>query len=50
MYIVQFWFHVEKLLNEAMNQMRTAERSEHDALKGHQYTLQRNRENCQNVF
>ncbi len=38
-------FHVVKLLNEAMNQVRIAERKEHDALKGHKYTFMRNREN-----
>ena len=38
-------FHVVKLLNEAMNQVRIDERKEHDALKGHKYTFLRNREN-----
>jgi transposase len=38
-------FHVVKLLNEAMNQVRIAERKKHDALKGHQYTFLKNREN-----
>jgi len=38
-------FHVVKLLNEAMNQVRISERKEHDALKGHKYTFLRNREN-----
>lgn len=38
-------FHVVKLLNEAMNQVRIAERKEHDALKGHKYIFLRNREN-----
>lgn len=38
-------FHVVKLLNEAMNQVRVSERKEHDALKGHKYTFLRNREN-----
>ena len=38
-------FHVVKLLNEAMNQVRIAERKEHDALKGHKYTFLKNREN-----
>jgi len=36
-------FHVVKLLNEAMNQVRIAERKEHDALKGHKYTFLKNR-------
>lgn len=30
-------FHVVKLLNEAMDEVRRAERKEHDALKGHKY-------------
>jgi transposase len=38
-------FHVVKLLNEAMNQVRVAERKEHDALKGHKYTFLTNRDN-----
>ena len=38
-------FHVVKLLNEAMNQVRIIERKEHDELKGHKYTFLRNREN-----
>ena len=38
-------FHIVKLLNEAMNQVRITERKEHDALKGHKYTFLRNREN-----
>lgn len=38
-------FHVVKLLNEAMNQVRVEERKEHAALKGHKYTFLRNREN-----
>lgn len=38
-------FHVVKLLNEAMNQVRIAERKEHDALKGHKYTFLKNLEN-----
>lgn len=37
-------FHVVKLLNEAMNQVRIAERKEHDALKGQKYMFLRNRE------
>ena len=38
-------FHVVKLLNEAMNQVRIIKRKEHDELKGHKYTFLRNREN-----
>jgi len=38
-------FHVVKLLNEAMNQVRIIERKEHDELKGHKYSFLRNREN-----
>ena len=38
-------FHVVKLLNEAMDQVRKAERKEHGALKGHQYTFLKNPEN-----
>ena len=41
-------FHVVKLLNEAMNQVRIDERKEHAALKGHKYTFLRNRENLTN--
>ncbi len=32
-------FHVVKLLNEAMDRVRKAERREHDLLKGHKYTF-----------
>ena len=32
-------FHVVKLLNEAMNEVRKAEAREHAILKGHKYTL-----------
>jgi len=32
-------FHVVKLLNEAMNQVRIIERKEHDELKGHKIHL-----------
>jgi hypothetical protein len=32
-------FHIVKLLNQAVDAMRKAERKEHDALKGHQYTF-----------
>ena len=38
-------FHVVKLLNEAMNKVRKAERKEHEALKGHKYTFLKNPEN-----
>jgi transposase len=37
-------FHVVKLLNEAMNKVRIAERKEHAALKGHKYTFLKNKE------
>jgi len=37
-------FHVVKLLNEAMNQVRMAERKEHEGLRGHTYTFLRNRD------
>ena len=35
-------FHVVKLLNEAMDTVRKAERKEHEALKGHKYTFLKN--------
>jgi len=38
-------FHVVKLLNEAMDKVRRAERLEHDELTGHKYTFLRNRQN-----
>jgi transposase len=38
-------FHVVKLLNEAMDKVRRAERIEHDELKGHKYTFLKNRQN-----
>jgi transposase len=38
-------FHVVKLLNEAMDKVRKAERKEHDELKGHKYTFLKNRKN-----
>lgn len=38
-------FHVVKLLNEAMDKVRSAERIEHDELKGHKYTFLKNRQN-----
>lgn len=37
-------FHVVKLLNEAMNQVRNTERKEHAALKNHKYTFLKNKE------
>ena len=33
------YFHVVKLLNEAMNKVRIDERKEHAELKNHKYTL-----------
>jgi len=36
-------FHVVKLLNEAMDKVRKAERIEHDELKGYKYTFLENR-------
>jgi transposase len=36
-------FHVVKLLNEAMDDVRKKERKEHDALKGHKYIFLKNR-------
>jgi transposase len=41
-------FHVVKLLNEAMDKVRQAERKEHDELKGHKYTFLKNRSNLSN--
>lgn len=38
-------FHVVKLLNEAMDQVRKKERKEHQALKGEKYTFLRNKAN-----
>jgi transposase len=38
-------FHVVKLLNEAMDKVRRAERIEHNELKGHKYTFLKNRKN-----
>ncbi|MDZ7301091.1 MAG: ISL3 family transposase [candidate division KSB1 bacterium] len=35
-------FHIVKLLNEAMDEVRKAERREHQALKGHKYTFLKN--------
>lgn len=37
-------FHIVKLLNEAMDEVRKAERQEHQALKGHKYTFLKNAE------
>lgn len=36
-------FHVVKLLNEAMDKVRQAERKEHEELKGHKYTFLKNK-------
>lgn len=41
-------FHVVKLLNEAMNEVRKQERKEHDALKGHKYTVLKNKDKLPN--
>ena len=38
-------FHVVKLLNEAMDDVRKAERKEHQELKGHKYTFLKNADN-----
>lgn len=38
-------FHVVKLLNEAMDEVRKAERKEHEELKGHKYTFLKNKDN-----
>ena len=38
-------FHVVKLLNEAMDQVRKTERKEHAELSGHKYTFLKNKEN-----
>ena len=38
-------FHVVKLLNEAMDQVRKSERAEHEDLKGHKYTFLKNPQN-----
>jgi transposase len=38
-------FHVVKLLNEAMDKVRQAERKEHAELKGHKYTFLKNKQN-----
>jgi transposase len=37
-------FHVKQLLNKAMDQVRRAERKEHESLKGHKYTFLKNEE------
>jgi len=42
-------FHVVKLLNAAMDQVRKAERKEHAALKGHKYTFLKNPANLSEV-
>ena len=36
-------FHVIKLLNEAMDEVRKQERKEHEGLKGHKYTFLKNK-------
>lgn len=36
-------FHVVKLLNKAMDNLRKAERKEHEILKGHKYTFLKNK-------
>lgn len=38
-------FHVVKLLNEAMDEVRKLERKEHSELKGHKYTFLKNKKN-----
>lgn len=38
-------FHVVKLLNEAMDELRKAERKEHEMLKGHKYTFLKSNKN-----
>ncbi|MCH6559487.1 transposase, partial [candidate division KSB1 bacterium] len=38
-------FHVVKLLNEAMDNVRKSERKQHEALKGHKYTFLKNQKN-----
>ena len=38
-------FHIIKLLNEAMDEVRKAERREHQALKGHKYTFLKKNKN-----
>jgi transposase len=38
-------FHVVKLLNEAMDEVRKVERKEHEELKGQKYTFLKNQEN-----
>lgn len=37
-------FHVVKLLNEAMDDVRKTERKEHEILKGHKYTFLKNKD------
>jgi transposase len=36
-------FHIKKLLNEAMDEVRRVARREHEELKGHKYTFLKNR-------
>ena len=38
-------FHVKKLLNEAMDEVRKLERKEHEILKNHKYTFLKNQNN-----
>ena len=38
-------FHVKKLLNEGMDEIRRLERKEHEELKGHKYTFLKNPKN-----
>lgn len=38
-------FHVKKLLNEAMDEVRKLERKQHKELKGHKYLFLKNKEN-----
>jgi len=41
-------FHVVKLLNEAMDEVRRTERKEHNELKGHKYTFLKDKNNLSN--
>lgn len=41
-------FHVVKLLNEAMDEVRRAERKEHEALKGHKYLFLKHQKKLSN--
>ena len=42
-------FHVVKLLNKAMDEVRRLERKEHAELKGHKYTFLKNKDNLSQV-